>query len=164
MAWRWTDIKPLSDPMLTWFMSKIILTRFFIPVPLNWNSNQVLHQLRSKLLIGGYSFKIMRCLISINFDPGSILTYFRCISIYWNGKVVRLTALDITREVENKLQRPQWWPGQSPWQPFHFCDMQMKPCIPLQVRLYPWLAMAIIQGFPPKNTRQGPISSTIFPL
>ena len=42
---------------------------------------------------------------------------------HWNGKVVMMTTLLVAGDVEGKLQCPQWWPGQSPWQPFHFCDL-----------------------------------------
>ena len=38
-----------------------------------------------------------------------------------NGKVVRVTALVVTGDVEACLLSPQWWPGQSSWPPFHFC-------------------------------------------
>ena len=40
--------------------------------------------------------------------------------IYWNGKVIMVTALVVTGDAEGKLQRPQWWPGQSPWRPVRF--------------------------------------------
>ena len=45
-------------------------------------------------------------------------------TLHWNGKVVRLTALVFTGDVEDKLQRLQWIPGLSPWWPFHFCVLK----------------------------------------
>ena len=41
--------------------------------------------------------------------------------IHWNGKVVRMTALVFTGDVEDKLQRLQWIPRLSLWRPFRFC-------------------------------------------
>ena len=41
---------------------------------------------------------------------------------HWNEKVVRVTALVFTGDVEDKLQRFQWTPGLSPWRPFCLCD------------------------------------------
>ena len=40
---------------------------------------------------------------------------------HWNAKVIRMTAPLLTGDVEDKLQRLQWRPGQSSWWPFHFC-------------------------------------------
>ena len=40
---------------------------------------------------------------------------------HWNGKIVRMTSLALTGDVEDKLQRPQWRPGQSSSRPFRFC-------------------------------------------
>ena len=34
----------------------------------------------------------------------------------------RQCALNVTGDVEGKLQRPRWRPGQSPWRPFRFCE------------------------------------------
>ena len=41
----------------------------------------------------------------------------------WNTKVIGMAALVFTGDVESKLQRPQWRPGQSPWWLFHFWAM-----------------------------------------
>ena len=38
-----------------------------------------------------------------------------------NEKVVRMTALIFTGDVEDKLQRLQWIPRLSTWRPFRFC-------------------------------------------
>ena len=48
--------------------------------------------------------------------------------IHWNRKVIRMTALLITGDIEGKLQRLQWWPGQSPWQPFRFHAWCARAC------------------------------------
>ena len=42
-------------------------------------------------------------------------------SVHWNGNVIRMTAMLITGEVEDKFQHPRWRPGQSLWWPFCFC-------------------------------------------
>ena len=42
---------------------------------------------------------------------------------HWNEKVVRVTALIFTGDVEDKLQRIQWIPRMSPWRPFRFCEI-----------------------------------------
>ena len=53
-----------------------------------------------------------------------------------NIKVVRMTALVVTGDVEGKLQRLQWRPEQSPCPPFRFCvSIAMPQCFnrtPLQ--------------------------------
>ena len=41
---------------------------------------------------------------------------------HWNGKVVRVTTLIFTGDVEGKLQRLQWISRLSPWRPLRFCD------------------------------------------
>ena len=57
----------------------------------------------------------------------SIISRLRCsISNRRNGKVVRMTALIVTGDDEDKLQRPQWRPGQSPWRHFRFCDCNLS--------------------------------------
>ena len=40
---------------------------------------------------------------------------------HWNGKVVRMTALIFTGDVEDKLQGLQWISRLSTWRPFRFC-------------------------------------------
>ena len=50
----------------------------------------------------------------------NVTTTNNTVRIHWNGKVVRMTALLVTGDVEVKLQRPQWRPGQSHWRPFRF--------------------------------------------
>ena len=42
------------------------------------------------------------------------------IELHKNGQVIRLTALDISCNVEDYHRRLQRWPGQSSWQPFRF--------------------------------------------
>ena len=39
----------------------------------------------------------------------------------WNGKVVSVTTLIFTDDVEDKLQRLQWIPRLSTWRSFRFC-------------------------------------------
>ena len=39
---------------------------------------------------------------------------------HWNGKVVRMTALVFTGDVEDKLQRLHWIPRLSPWRQVRF--------------------------------------------
>ena len=41
---------------------------------------------------------------------------------HWNGKIMWMTAPVLIGDVKDKLQRPQWRPGQSLWQPFRFCE------------------------------------------
>ena len=41
---------------------------------------------------------------------------------HWNTKIIWITVLVITGDIEGKLQHPQWWPGQSPWWFFCFCE------------------------------------------
>ena len=57
---------------------------------------------------------------SVNNRDASTLS---CLTISWtlNGKVVRVTVLIFTGDVEDKLQRLQWITGLSPWRPFRFC-------------------------------------------
>ena len=38
-----------------------------------------------------------------------------------NGMVIRMTVLIVTGVIKGKLQHPQWWPGQSSWQPLCLC-------------------------------------------
>ena len=45
-------------------------------------------------------------------------------SIHWRGKVVRMTALVFTGDVEDKLQSLQWITWLSPWRTFRFCVLQ----------------------------------------
>ena len=42
-------------------------------------------------------------------------------ALHWNGKVVRVTDLIFTGDVEDKLQRLQWKPSLSLWRPLRFC-------------------------------------------
>ena len=47
--------------------------------------------------------------------------------VNWNGKVIRMTALVFTGDVEACLQRLQWRPGQSSWWHFHSIIYHLTP-------------------------------------
>ena len=48
----------------------------------------------------------------------------------WNGKVVRMTALLVTGDVEGKLQRFQWRAGQSSWRSYYDIYRYRKARVP----------------------------------
>ena len=50
------------------------------------------------------------------------------------GKVVRVTTLVVTGDVEAWLQRPQWRLGQSSWRPFRFSDGTQYVCLNLHTK------------------------------
>ena len=53
-----------------------------------------------------------------------------------DGKFVRVTALVVTEDVEACLQHPQWWQGQSPWQPQPFLLRVNDKC---RTQIWLWL-------------------------
>ena len=54
----------------------------------------------------------------------------------WNEKFIRMIALVVTGDVEGKLQRLRWRPGQSPWWPYCFCDWHCASEVTLKDMLW----------------------------
>ena len=88
----------------------------FNPVTMTIACNEVRHQITSV-----YNLFLWRVCCYASMSYHELVCYFHGWKyMYWNRKVIRVTALIFTGDIEGKLQRLQWIPGLSPWWPFHF--------------------------------------------